>query len=211
MHSLIIGMTESGKTTLAKILCKKLTDQGKTTIVLDTIYDPGWTATYKVSSAEELSSLMLEEREAYIFIDEGGEVFSDGRDTNYSWFATRSRHYGHSVFFMAQRAILIPKTMRDQCSRLFLFTSSASDGGIHAEEWNKEILYKCNGLPQFQFFMCDRYGLCKSMKIENYKDIVNVSDSGTSNSCDNVRGSDIDNGSGAGKVDKSKRRKRKAI
>jgi len=101
------------------------------------------------------------------FIDESGQVFNDGNDLTYAWFATRSRHYGHSVTFISQRAMQIPRTMRDQCSRLYLFTSSRYDGKLHAEEWNKDELETCTSLPKMHFFIADREKELRYMKIVN--------------------------------------------
>ena len=176
MHSLIVGMTESGKSTLAKLLCKQLKAQGKTVAVLDPIYDPDWKVDFRCSTPEELSEYLENHRTAYVFVDECGQVFNDGNDTTYQWFATRSRHWGHSVIFLAQRGIQVPKTMRDQCSRLYLFTSSVDDGKLAAIEWNKPLLATCNTLPAFDFFMASKFGLCEQMRIVGFKDIQRVPD-----------------------------------
>lgn len=181
MHSMIIGMTESGKSTLGKILALQLLSNGKQVIVLDPIFDPEWKATYKTDDIDELVAYLKRVRSCYVFIDESGSYFNEGNDNSYSWLSTRSRHYGHSVTFLAQRAIQIPKTMRDQCSRLFLFTSSQSDGKIHSEEWNKPELEQCNKLKQLEFFHCDRYTVFQRMYVHNYKE-VRSHDSGRNDS-----------------------------
>lgn len=193
MHSLIIGQTESGKSTLAKVFARKLADNGKKVAVLDPLFDPDWKADFRTDDIEEMTAYLRANRSVYVFVDESGAYFNDGNDTTYSWLATRSRHYGHSVFFIAQRAIQIPKTMRDQCSRLYLFTSSRSDGKIHSEEWNKDTLESCNTLPKLMFYQCDRYDVCKLYAIKDYKDIVNA-DRNNSNSSGN------DNGDGGSSI-----------
>jgi len=174
MHSLIIGQTESGKSCFSKILANQYKAAGKKVAVLDPICDPDWRADFRTDSVELLKQYLNQNRSVYVFIDESGEVFNEGNDTSYSWLATRSRHYGHSVHFLAQRAIQIPKTMRDQCSRLFLFTSSKSDGKIHSEEWNKDELINCNTLPKLHFYMTDRFSEVKTLKIVDYKKVVTI-------------------------------------
>ena len=170
----MIGMTESGKSTLGKLLAKQLVAQGKTVAVFDPIYDPDWVATFKTDDISELREYLEKTRSVYVFVDESGEVFNEGNDTSNAWLATRSRHYGHSCFFLAQRAIQVPKTMRDQCGKLFLFTSSASDGMIHCEEWNKQELRRCNELPQMHFYTGTRFGTLERMEIVRFKDIRKV-------------------------------------
>lgn len=181
MHSLIIGMTESGKTCLALILAKQLRSKGKKVAVLDPLHNPDWDCDFRTTDPVDLQDYLASERSVYVFIDEGGKVFNNGNDLTFAEFATTSRHYGHSVHFMAQRAMQIPKTMRDQCSRLFLFTSSASDGIIHADEWNKDVLRQCNTLPRFHFWHVDRYHLQQRLEVVNYTELRNVAGNDTGN------------------------------
>lgn len=204
MHTLILGMTESGKSTLAKLLASTLLAQGKRVAVLDPIFDPAWKATFKTDDIYELREWAESNRNAYIFIDESGEVFNEGNDTEHSWFATRSRHYGHSVFFLAQRAIQVPKTMRDQCGKLFVFTSSSSDGVIHSEEWNKQELRGCNKLEQLHFYSCTRFGQIQKMRIVDFKRVENVTGNGSD--IRNTRNTGNDSVI-SGKVDKRKGKK----
>ncbi len=181
MHVLIVGMTESGKTTLAKILASKLHAAKHKVVVYDPVYDPDWKCTERFRDVSKFDEYLQANREVFAFVDEGGEVFADGNDTTYSWWATRSRHYGHSFVFLAQRTIQIPKTMRDQCSRLHLFTSSVSDGKILAEEWNNPELIRCNQLPRMQFYSVSRYQSCELLQIRNFKDVSRVNRGDRSN------------------------------
>lgn len=172
MHTLIVGMTESGKTCLAKAMARGLRRAKKRVAVLDPMYDSGWEADYKTADPAEFDAYLKENRTVYGFVDEGGETFNEGNDMSYSWWSTRSRHWGHSMVFLAQRAIQVPRTMRDQCSRLHLFTAALDDGKILASEWNKPILATCNTLPQFHFYSVSKYGICESLMIRNYKDVT---------------------------------------
>ena len=45
-HNLILGMTMSGKTTLAKRLAAHYTQNGINVVVLDPMYDPEWEADF---------------------------------------------------------------------------------------------------------------------------------------------------------------------
>lgn len=165
MHAMIIGMTESGKSTLGKILAKELKASGKTVAVLDPLCDPDFTSDFCTDDIEEMREWLESNRSAYVFVDESGQFFNEGNDLSNAWLATRSRHFGHSVFFLAQRAVQIPKTMRDQCGRLYLFTSSVNDGKIHAEEWNKPECLQCHTLPKLHFMQVSRFDPVKHLRI----------------------------------------------
>ena len=119
-HNLILGMTESGKTTLAKELCLRLKARGISTLVLDSLSDPGWEADFITENPDEFLSVYFDPNTRYCaaFIDEAGDYA--GR---YDWAmvksATRGRHWGHMNFYISQRGIQIARTIRDQCSNLF--------------------------------------------------------------------------------------------
>jgi hypothetical protein len=198
MHVLNVGMTESGKSTLGKILARQLHAQGKRVVILDPLYDPDWQCSDRFPDVESFAAYLRANRSCFGFVDECGAVFDDGNDSTHSWLATRSRHYGHSLHFMAQRAIQLPKTMRDQCARVFLFTSSASDGKILAEEWNKPILQTCNTLPKLEFFMAERYDMCSRMRIVNYTEVHSVAGELGNNGAE--RGGNNRNRAGSGEV-----------
>lgn len=173
MHTLILGMTESGKTCLAKMLASQLA-QTKQVVIYDPILDPRWGKhpnIQKFDESEGFNCFLRSNRSSYVFLDEAGEFFENGHDLEYSWLGTRSRHWGHSVFFIAQRAMQIPKLIRAQCNHLYLFTSPVTDGKILAEEFNQPTLLECNRLPQLQCYSCSRYSKAQRLVVVPYKEV----------------------------------------
>ena len=175
-HALILGRTESGKSTLAKLIAKSLRSRGRRVLLHDPCADNKFPADFRFLDMNGLGERARVERSAHVFIDESSAAFDDGRNLDHSWLATRSRHWGHSCYFIGQRAPQVPKTMRDQCSTLFLFSSSVSDGIIHADEWGRDELRGCNTLKQFEFFKVDRAQNLQRMRIVNYREIQLVRD-----------------------------------
>jgi hypothetical protein len=162
---MILGMSESGKSVLAKCLVRRLRKANRKVVIYDPLLQRDW-GTEPYDDSETVNAIMLEERKLHVFIDECGEVFRDyDSQREYAWWATRSRHYGHSVYFIAQRAVQIPRTMRDQCSRLYLFTSSATDGKIHADEWNSSLLESCNRIPQLCCYKVSRFSPPQKLRV----------------------------------------------
>lgn len=157
MHSLIVGMTESGKTTLAKQMSRAYKAQGVSVIVMDELRDPGWSADFITGDPREFLNVFWNSRSCAVFIDESGDCV--GRyDETMAKTATRGRHWGHNVHYLTQRGAQISKTVRDQCSNLFLFTTSMGDCKIYAAEFNRPELLEGAQLPQFEYMMCPRYG-----------------------------------------------------
>jgi len=156
-HVQIVGMTESGKTTLAKQMSCRYKQQQIGVIVLDPLHDPGWCADYVTDDPHEFLYVVRNSRRCAVFIDESGE--SVGRfDDEMFWLGTRARHYGHNSHFISQRAVQVAKTVRDQCGRLFLFNCSLEDSKTLANEWNKPILREAHTLRQGDFFGVSRFG-----------------------------------------------------
>ena len=159
-HSLIFGMTESGKSTLAKRLSHRFKKNGVGVLVLDPLNDEGWLCDLQTSDNNDFLRVYWQSRSCCVFIDESGETMGK-YDTTMIKTATRGRHWGHSNFYISQRGAQISKTVRDQCRHLFLFTSSVSDSKILANEFNEPELLKANILPQGHYYHVSRFGKLK--------------------------------------------------
>lgn len=158
-HSLIIGMTQSGKSTLARQMVAAYRRNGVHSLVLDPLEDPAWRnsgAKILTADGEYFLSLMLKTRQCAIFVDESGEAI--GRYSGeMKKLATRSRHYGHNAHFISQRAVDIDKTIRDQCTDLFCFRVSKKDAETLADEYGYEELLGAFQLNQGEFIKCGRF------------------------------------------------------
>lgn len=156
-HSLILGMTESGKTTLAKRLAAHYKAAGTGVLVLDPMGDPTWGADYQSDDVDEFLNVFWASRSCAVFIDEAGEAVGQF-DKVMHRTATKGRHWGHSVHYISQRGAMIARTVRDQCSHLFLFTTALDDCKLHSNEWNKPELKTGNALKKGEYFHATRFG-----------------------------------------------------
>lgn len=158
-HSLIIGMTMSGKSTLARRLVAGYRTKGTESLILDPLEDPAWKsagARYLTGDGKKFMDIVFKSERCAIFIDESGEAI--GRYAGeMKKLATRSRHYGHNAHFLSQRAVDIDKTIRDQCNRLFVFRVSKKDAETLADEYGYEELLQCHQLQQGEFIRCGRF------------------------------------------------------
>jgi len=132
---MILGQTLSGKSTLAKRLARDYKAKGIGVIVHDPVGDPEWDADFVSADARDVFRVYRESRRCAVFFDEAGETCENFK-TEIQKTATRGRHRGHRNHYIAQRGTLILRTIRDQCSNLFLFNSGLEDCKIHAAEWN---------------------------------------------------------------------------
>lgn len=134
-HVLIVGQTLSGKTILAKRLAAQYRAAGIAVLVHDPVGDPEWDADYQTANIDEFLEVYWQSRGCAVFFDEAGETCGT-HDSASKKTATRGRHWGHRNHYIAQRSTLIARTIRDQCSELFLFNTGLEDCKMHAAEWN---------------------------------------------------------------------------
>lgn len=151
MHSLILGMSESGKSSLAKKLIKQLRSQGYKTLVLDPNKDPSFNADFQTKDPLEFERVFKSSRSCFCFIDESGYIGKFSECLKES--ATRGRHFGHSFFFLAQKATQIEPLVREQCSGLFLFRAGLQSRKILAEEYDSPELLEPLEMLEYHTFI----------------------------------------------------------
>lgn len=148
MHVLIVGISSSGKTLLAKSIAKSLIGKGQV-IVFDPLKSGGWPDGAKCySTLEAFKVVVSRETNAYIFIDESKVVFDEDTKLAQKWLY-QNRHKGQLIFLIAQRAKMVPPNARNQCSKVYAFKQSLEDakelvGDYGAEMINTAKLPKCN-------------------------------------------------------------------
>lgn len=132
--------------------------------MLDILCDRGWHADFQSDDASQFLSVVKSSRSCAVFIDESAEVVGRYNDEMF-WLATRGRHYGHNCHFVTQRVVQLNKTVRDQCSQLFLFRVSLDDAKALSNEWAREELRNANSLAQFECFHVTRFGHLRRLYI----------------------------------------------
>lgn len=138
----------SGKTTLAMWMAKDIRSKtGRPILVLDPYKNPDWQADFITNDVEKFKEFAKANRSCQLFIDESGRNI--GRYAGeMSFFATESRHYGHVSTFISQRAQQIDRNVRDQCTRLFLFSITKKDAEVFADDWVDDSLRNAYLLSQ---------------------------------------------------------------
>jgi len=140
-HLLIVGITGTGKT----ILAKRLTQYSAVPAL---IYDPfvseGWKAQKVTDNIDEFAELVHRSQHCLVIIDEAPEAL--GRSSEFQSLATLTRHYGHTVILIAQRAMQLTPTVRSQCGRIAAFKQSSYDARILATEYADDTFLAVNTL-----------------------------------------------------------------
>lgn len=159
VHTQIVGQTLSGKTTLAIDLVRQYTAKGINTIVFDPMHDKRWDeagASFKTDDFEKFIEVVTQSRQCAVFIDEAGDHVGQGDKENF-WLGRRSRHLGHRVIFISQRAVDVARTVRDQCGTIAIFNIGLEDSKVLSQEWGKpEIRDEASNLPAGICLWCKR-------------------------------------------------------
>ena len=158
-HVLITGMTMSGKTTLARELARQYQAQGVPVIVLDPIRDVQWTkcADYVTDDSADFMGAVMASQSCAVMVDEAGEAVGQYAREMFA-LATRARHLGHRSHFITQRPAQINPTVRDQCSRLYMFALNADASKLLSRDWNSPAILKGPELDQGEYISVPRFG-----------------------------------------------------
>lgn len=150
MHVLILGITDTGKTTLAFKLAASYKRKGNLILVLDPDKRKEWNADFITDDPEIFLKYCKANTNCALFIDESG--LTVGRYSGaMQWLATNSRKWGHKAHFITQRATQLDTNVRSQCTALFLFKQSPQDSKVLAQE-----------------FVCDEFRLAHKLKKGEY-------------------------------------------
>lgn len=164
-HTLIVGVTGSGKTYLAHRIAANYLKDKVAVLVLDPTVDKAsqtaWPVTRKILPGRARCVVVTTEaaffrcykdaRNCAVFIDECGELIGQDRSGLLSVF-TRGRNYGIHGYGITQRATQISPTLRANCEELFMFQQHASDAKIIAQDRSDERLLEATKLKRGYYF-----------------------------------------------------------
>lgn len=158
----IVGQTGSGKTSIAKRICKSLTDEDIKTIVLDPMEDKEWDECVEnpdtdiFTDPESFLKTLKANKDIVFFVDECDEsIGTNQRDIELRrschWLAKRARHNGHSGFFIMLDYTAIENPMRKQLSELIIFNCHIKEAKEWAIMFNDDELLDAENLPMLSF------------------------------------------------------------
>ena len=155
-HTLIVGTTESGKTTLARLMCAQYRALGIKTIVLDPLNDPQWNADFQTRDPAEFLAVVRASRQCGAFIDEGSENI--GRfDTEMHFCTTQARHLGHRMTIICQKPTQIAPVVRDNCSQVAAFRIAPSGAKLIADDYTQRALLGAVDLNKGEYLYTGRF------------------------------------------------------
>ncbi len=150
MHTLILGQTTTGKTTLAKIIAEQSDKSGRGPLVLDPLMSDWGKGAIVSHSSDELLESAKKTTNRVIVVDEA-LLALDKFDTGLNWLATTSRHLGHSAIFIGHRYKDVAPGLRSQVSQFFIFRSERDDAKELDNKFDAPILLTATRQPKWHF------------------------------------------------------------
>lgn len=134
-HRIFAGVTQSGKTTLARHFCRSFAAMGHKTIVYDPVGTKTaggeWATNSVVFNGDDPTEFFdyLKRDDVYhahVFCDEAGDYFGVSDRLNH-WLLRRGRHKGFFVNVISQRPKMLAPNVRTQCGQAFIFRLAVDD------------------------------------------------------------------------------------
>lgn len=147
-HTLYTGVTQSGKTTLARSVARELSKAKNRVIV----YDPmgtetaggEWGETAEVHDTLETFldvAYAPETVNAHLFIDEAHHVFAHS-DKSHLWLLTQGRHYHLTLHIITQRPTKVHPDARTNCGHCFMFRLAQDDARSIGNDYGFSDIHK---------------------------------------------------------------------
>lgn len=158
MHTYIVGITNSGKSHLAKHLAREYKAAGFSIIVLDPQGSREWAeiADTYTEDRDEFLDVFWRSRNCKVFVDECQDVMDD-HDKEMAKIVKRGRHNGHQVFLISQRPKSIPRNARTQCSQIISFKQARDEARTMASEIGNDDFVIAGELGRYEFVQGDNF------------------------------------------------------
>ena len=166
-HVLIVGLTGSGKTTLALALSSRISRAGFQVLVLDPIGDRRWLqhTPHVFRDPRVFLAVAEDSRRCLLVVDESGEMIGH-YDEEMKRCATRYRHLGHRSVFICPRAAEVSPSVRAQCTSLFAFRGSTDDARVLARQFGAPELEQMQTLERGEFIEWHAFGPCRRGRVK---------------------------------------------
>lgn len=154
-HKLIVGVTESGKSTLARAMESDAVNRGIVAIIYDPTLNPQWKTEHVTCDEYEFFGMLYTAYESGIksilaIVDEADTIMSMSHRHNW-WLFMRGRHFGIEAIAITQRPTNIAPSVRGNTSELFAFSIPQSDAKALADDFAAPEIEKAAGLIQGEF------------------------------------------------------------
>jgi len=153
VHTLVVGVTLSGKSTLARQVLAECIRVGIPAIVYDPLIS-GWYGARVYGDETSFFAAIIEAansgKQTLVIIDEADTLLSMSHRHNW-WLLLRGRHFGLKIFVLTQRPSLVAPTCRGMCTQCFTFQVSKKDATLLVDDYAAPALINAPKLVQGEY------------------------------------------------------------
>lgn len=155
-HSLVLGPSKSGKSTLAFALARAARRDGLGVLVLDPKMDADWEPSadargrrYLTDDADRFLWWARNATCCALFVDEAGAALA--RDAKYDWLTAQARAWGHHTYVIAQMYTMVRPALRINCDEVYTFRQDPDSAEQIARQFTDKNLSAAQDLGQYQY------------------------------------------------------------
>lgn len=158
MHTYIVGITNSGKSHLAKHMARGYKRNHFGIIVYDPQRSSDWEeiADFFTDDRAEFLDAFWKSQNCKVFVDECQDTMTN-TDREMAAIVKRGRHNGHQCFLISQRPKSIPVNVRSQCSQIITFRQAREEAKIMANEIGNDEFRAASELGRYEFLAGDNF------------------------------------------------------
>ena len=150
MHWLVTGITRCGKSRLMKeVIIPSHRRAGRWVGVLDPVGAGDWPADWVTSDPLRFVAASRTARGCVFIVDEVAKYRADYKAiTALEEMFFMTGNYGNLCYAIAQRIMMVPPNIRDQCSNAIVFQQTSTSLALLAEQFNQPRICECVSYPK---------------------------------------------------------------
>lgn len=166
-HVLITGITRCGKSRLSKtVIIPSHRRIRRWCGVLDPVGAPDWGADWVTQDVERFVEASRNSRDCVWFIDEVAKYRQNYKEIcGLEEMAFMSGNRGHMCYFIAQRLMMVPPNIREQCSTAIVFQQAPSSLALLAEQFNQPRIMEVKDFPKGTAMVCEPFAEPRVIKL----------------------------------------------
>lgn len=156
VHSLILGPSTCGKSSLAFTLAANARRVGTDVMALDVKLDARWQVSrdpsgrpYLTDDAERFLWWAKRAKRCALFVDEAAEGLD--RDPKFNWLTSQARAWGHHTYVITQFYTDVRPALRINCDEVFAFRQDPDSAIQLARRFTDETMRAASNLRQYEF------------------------------------------------------------
>lgn len=161
MHIFVLGLSKTGKSTLARAVADGWKATKKSVIVCDPLGGK-WNADYQTRDFDEFCKVYQANRSCLAIVDECHLIKDAKQKGTLQSMNALGRHYGHTNLFIGHRVTSVPKGARMLSERFLVFKQAPDDAREIYGDYPHELVKELPRLERGEYLDFDTFNCTKN-------------------------------------------------